>query len=65
MPSGSGQTGAYVLDGAANVDEVDVLVSTAIELVLLSVAELVVSMGWLKVVVALTVTLRLGEEVGE
>lgn len=71
MPSGRGQTGAYVLDGAAEVDEVDVdvdvavLVSTAIDVRLPSDAELVVSIGTLEVVVALTVMLRLGEEVGE
>lgn len=62
MPSGSGQTGVNVLDGAAEVDEP---VSTATDVVLLSDAELVVSMGILEVVVALTVKLRLGDEVGE
>lgn len=69
MPSGAGQNGTYVLDGAADVDVVvdedDVLVSIAIDVVLLSDAELVVSIGRLEVVVALTVTLKLGVEVGE
>lgn len=66
MPSGRGQTGAYVLDGAAEVDDVDdMLVSTATELVLLSDAEIIVSIGILEVVVALTVMLRPREEVGE